>query len=62
MVDENRPTSDGFVCESCGGDISETEAGECETCGRGCCTFCSAESVCPDCEEEEVFASRLSNS
>ena len=51
-----------FVCESCGGDISETEAGECETCGRGCCTFCSAESVCPDCEEEEMFASRLSNS
>ena len=58
MADENRPTSDEFVCESCGEEIDEYRrsvryngAVECETCSRGCCTRCSAESICPECQE-----------
>jgi ribosomal protein L37E len=51
MADENRPTSDEFECEECGERIYESEAEECETCGRGCCTLCSAESICPECQE-----------
>ena len=51
MVDENRPTSDEFECESCGECIFENEAVECENCSRGCCTLCSPESICPDCQE-----------
>ena len=47
MADENRE----FVCESCGEDIFEKEVLECENCWRGCCTLCSGESVCSDCQE-----------
>ena len=50
MAKENRPADDAFVCESCGEDIYETEAEECENCSRGCCTLCSPESLCLDCQ------------
>ena len=50
MAKENRPTDDAFVCESCGEDIFETEAEECENCSRGCCTLCSPERLCLDCQ------------
>jgi hypothetical protein len=41
--------SDEFECEDCGERIYESEAEECETCGRGCCSLCSPESICADC-------------
>ena len=46
---ENRPTSDEFECDSCGECIFESEAEECEECGRGCCSLCSPENICADC-------------
>ena len=52
MAREKIPPTNEFVCESCGEDIFEEEAVECETCSRGCCTLCSPESLCQDCQGE----------
>jgi|ETNvirome_6_1000_1030641.scaffolds.fasta_scaffold04373_3 hypothetical protein len=41
---------DEFECSSCGENISEDEANECENCSQGCCDLCSPEGLCPDCQ------------